>query len=386
MNRQQTRTVSSSTVKYQYSKQTYHSPKQIEWLDFTTFIFNIDDRNILLYDYEKRCVIKELSRELTSSENEDFHCNRTVQAVRNWLRGVALVEVWKICASILRCQQQIPAQWLEHRTIRRYYRGIAYLKDCSIGVKTYSRDGIQRAMFGVRPDEFQHEEAAEENNGRLLARDAPTPDVTSHSRPVDQDVSQERKAPESLSPSAVSSSSNSSQVHGQTSPTQDLRQTQGHIERKNPNIKLQEDIEVIEIKDEDDEDAPLMPSAGKNPGPNLQQGLNHLANATAERSAIESQLEAEYQTITSLNTSDAQKTTTELRAIMKFLPNIAVSEDAVFRTDILQPFIADIQSRGWDDLVHWAGQIVDAQGSTYRGYLAGRLREKLAVRIDNMAA
>ncbi|KAJ0343942.1 hypothetical protein COL154_003990 [Colletotrichum chrysophilum] len=112
----------------------------------------------------------------------------------------------------------------------------------------------------------------------------------------------------------------------------------------------------------------------------------HVNNNIGQINAAEAQHEVERQISTETNAANMQKTITELRKIMQFLPNIAASESKTFRKGILSPFITKIQSHGWNDLVRWADQLVVAKGRDSRQFVAEELRETLAARVKDLSA
>ncbi|KAJ0302727.1 hypothetical protein Brms1b_011896 [Colletotrichum noveboracense] len=106
----------------------------------------------------------------------------------------------------------------------------------------------------------------------------------------------------------------------------------------------------------------------------------------SQTNAAEAQHEVERQISTETNAANMQKTITELRKIMQFLPNIAASESKTFRKGILSSFITKIQSHGWNDLVRWADHLVVAKGRDFRQFVAEKLRETLAERVNDLGA
>ncbi|KAF4816469.1 hypothetical protein CGCTS75_v012707 [Colletotrichum tropicale] len=389
MNNQQTSMTAPAHARYRYPKKPYHLPYQIKYLNLAIRIFNTDVHDILLSRSEKTIVIEDLSKELTNSEKRglsgDCHNNRTVSLARQMQRGDKAVVKWQVCSAILRFQMNLPETWLDHPTFRQCYAGASYLINCITGVNTYSQEGLQRAMYGAQSAGPQHNDNS--RSGDDDARTGPQPSLGKAIEPRQavQDDSRKRKALETSSWSAESSVSTAS--GRQTFVTHGPRQKKRRTEKNESAATLEGHIEVIEIKSEDEDVKPAIKRPRQHAGSDGEESRNAVGSiVSSQTNAAEAQHEVERQITTETNAANMQKTITELRKMMQFLPQIAGSESKTFRKGILSPFITKIQSHGWNDLVRWADQLVVAKGRDFRQFVAEELRDTLAERVNDLSA
>ncbi|EQB52027.1 hypothetical protein CGLO_08384 [Colletotrichum gloeosporioides Cg-14] len=389
MNNQQTGMAAPAHARYRYPKKPYHLPYQIKYLNVAIRIFNSDIHDILLSRQEKTMVIDDLSKELTNSEKRgpsgDCHNNRTVSLARRMQKGDRAVVKWQVCSAILRFQMNLPETWLDHPTFRQCYAGASYLINCITGVNIYSQEGLQRAMYGARSVGPQHNDNSRSGNDDARTGPQPSLGKTVGPRQAVQDDSRKRKAPKTSSWPAESSGCTASgrQIFVTHGPGQKKRRT----EKNESAATLQGHIEVIEIKSEDEEVKPAIKQPRQHAGSHGEVSRNAVGSiVNSQTNAAEAQHEVERQITTETNAANMQKTITELRKMMQFLPNIAASESKTFRKGILSPFITKLQSHGWDDLVKWAGQLVVAKGRDFRQFVAENLRETLTERVNNLNA
>lgn len=389
MNNQQTGMAAPAHARYRYPKKPYHLPYQVKYLKLAIRIFNSDIHDILLSRQEKTMVIDDLSKELTNSEKRgpsgDCHNNRTVSLARRMEKGDKAVVKWQLCSAILRFQMNLPETWLDHPTFRQCYAGASYLINCITGVNTYSQEGLQRAMYGAQSAGPQNNDNSRSGNDDARTGPQPSLGKTVGPRQAVQDDSRKRKAPETSSWFAESSGCTASgrQIFVTHGPGQKKRRT----EKNESAATLQGHSEVIEIKSEDEEVKPAIKRPRQHAGSNVDENRNAVGSiVSSQTNAAEAQHEVERQITTETNAVNMQKTITELRKMMQFLPNIAASESKTFRRGILSPFITKLQSHGWDDLVKWAGQLVVAKGRDFRQFVAEKLRETLTERVNNLSA
>ncbi|KAF3798830.1 hypothetical protein GCG54_00008288 [Colletotrichum gloeosporioides] len=381
-------TSAATHAKYRYKPRGYF-PKQAKWLNLTVSLFNADVADVLLSEAEKNFVIVDLSRAFTQSEtlgnSGDIYHNRTVRVVKQMLKGdVAIVE-WQVCAAILRHQLQIPEHWLENPTFRQYYDGMIYLRGCSMGDKVYSKNGIKRAMRGAEFAQSQHRNYAGVGYGDVPTGPMPRPEATHQTRAVHQNESRKRREPETSTPFTLAGGSTASE--GQLSASQVPRKNKRRAERDESTATLQGHIEVIDINSDDEDVKPATKRPRKDAQPDRKENTDPDWNNTIGRvNTAEAQQDVERQIVTETSDAEVQKTTRELRNTMRFLSNIAASESEIFRRDILHSFITTIQSNGWNELVQCASELVIAEGSDYRQFLAEQLREKLTERVNNLSA
>ncbi|KAF4817368.1 hypothetical protein CGCSCA5_v005732 [Colletotrichum siamense] len=384
MNSQRHVTSAAAHAKYRYKPRGYF-PKQAKWLNLTVSLFNADVADVLLSEAEKKFVIVDLSRAFTQSEtlgnSGDIYHNRTVRVVKQMFKGdVAIVE-WQICAAILRHQLQIPEHWLENPTFRKYYDGMVYLRGCSMGDKAYSKKGIKRAMRGAESAQSQHENNLRGDDGDAPTGPMPRPEATPQTRAVHQSKSRKRQEPE------ASMTSGSMPSEGQSSTSQGPRQNKTRAERDASTATLQGNIEIIEIKSDDEDVKPAIKRPRTDAQSDRKENTDSDGNNNIGRTnTAEAQQDVERQIVTETNAAEVQKTIRELRNTMRFLSNIAGSESEIFRKDILHSFITTIQSNGWNELVQCASELVIAEGRDYRQFLAEQLREKLTKRVTNLSA
>ncbi|KAJ0336861.1 hypothetical protein COL922a_007405 [Colletotrichum nupharicola] len=374
MNIQQTGIAAPANARYRYLKKPYHLPYQIKYLKLAIRIFNSDIHDILLSRQEKTMVIDDLSKELTNSEKRgpsgDCHNNRTVSLARRMQKGDKAVVKWQVCSAIVRFQMNLPETWLDHPTFRQCYAGASYLINCITGVNTYSQEGLQRAMYGAQSAGPQHNDNSRSGNDDARTGPQPSLGKTVGPRQAVEDDSRKRKAPET---SSCSAESGGWKKKRRTEKNESAATLQGHSE-------------VIEIKSEDEDVKPAIKQPRQHAGSNVDESRNAIGSmANSQTNAAEAQHEVERQITTETNAANMQKTITELRKMMQFLPNIAASESKTFRKGILSPFITKLQSHGWDDLVKWAGQLVVAKGRGFRQFVAEKLRETLTERVNNLS-
>ncbi|KAJ5014444.1 hypothetical protein K4K57_001484 [Colletotrichum sp. SAR 10_99] len=300
-------------------------------------------------------------------------------------KGDVVIVGWQVCAAILRHQLQIPEHWFENPTFRQYYDGMIYLRDCSMGDKASSKNGIKRAMRGAESAQSQHENIPDGSGVDALTGPMPRPEDTSQTRAVHQNEPRKRKKPEASTPSTLTSGSTVSE--GQSSASQHTRQNKRRVERDASTATLQGHVEVIEINSDDEDVKPAIKRQRKDAHHGRQENTGSDGNNNiGQINAAEAQHEVERQISTETNAANTQKTITELRKIMQFLPNIAASESKTFRKGISSPFITKIQSHGLNDLVRWADQLVVAKGRDFRQFVAEELRETLAARVKDLSA
>ncbi|KAH9236466.1 hypothetical protein K456DRAFT_33656 [Colletotrichum gloeosporioides 23] len=376
MNNQQTGMAAPAHARYRYPKKPYHLPYQIKYLKLAIRIFNSDIHDILLSRQEKTMVIDDLSKELTNSEKRgpsgDCHNNRTVSLARRMQKGDKAV-------------MNLPETWLDHPTFRQCYAGASYLINCITGVNTYSQEELQRAMYGAQSAGSQYNDNSRSGNDDAQTGPQPSLGKTVGPRQAVEDDSRKRKAPETSSWSAESGGCTASgrQIFVTHGPGQKKRRT----EKNESAATLQGHIEVIEIKSEDEEVKPAIKRPRQHAGPHGEESRNSVGSmVNSQTNAAEAQHEVERQISTETNAANMQKTITELRKIMQFLPNIAASESKTFRKGILSSFITKIQSHGWNDLVRWADHLVVAKGRDFRQFVAEKLRETLAERVNDLGA
>ncbi|KAI8185521.1 hypothetical protein K4K51_011568 [Colletotrichum sp. SAR 10_75] len=164
-------------------------------------------------------------------------------------------------------------------------------------------------------------------------------------------------------------------------------QKKRRAERDASTATLQGHVEVIEINSEDEDVKPAIKRPRKDAHHGRQENTDpDVNNEIGQINTAEAQQDIERQVVTETNAAEVQKTITELRRTMHFLPNIAISKNKIFRKDILHSFIATIQSKGWNDLVQCASELVIAEGADYREFLAEELREKLTERVNKLNA
>ncbi|KAI8272224.1 hypothetical protein K4K56_002574 [Colletotrichum sp. SAR 10_98] len=326
----------AAQAKYRYKPRGYF-PKQTKWLNLTISLFNADVADVLLSEAEKNLVIVDLSRAFTQSEtlgsSGDIYHNRTVRVVKQMFKGDVVIVGWQVCAATLTHQLQIPEHWFENPTFRPM----------------------------------------------------PRPEDTFQTRAVHQNEPRKRKKPEASTPSTLASGSTASE--GQSSASQHTRQNKRRVESDASTATLQGHVEVIEINSDDEDVKPAIKRQRKDAHHGRQENTGSDGNNNiGQINAAEAQHEVERQISTETNAANMQKTITELRKIMQFLPNIAASESKTFRKGILSPFITKIQSHGWNDLVRWADQLVVAKGRDFRQFVAEELRETLAARVKDLSA
>ncbi|KAE9569503.1 hypothetical protein CGCF415_v000761 [Colletotrichum fructicola] len=389
MNNQQTGMAAPAHARYRYQKKPYHLPYQIKYLKLAIRIFNSDIHDILSSRQEKTMVIDDLSKELTNSEKRgpsgDCHNNRTVSLARQMQKGDKVVVKWQVCSAILRFQMNLPETWLNHPTFRQCYAGASYLINCITGVNTYSQEGLQRATYGAQSAGPQHNDNSRSGNDDARTGPQPSLEKTIGPRQAVQDDSGKRKAPETSSWSAESGGCTASgrQIFVTHGPGQKKRRA----DRDASTATLQGHVEVIEINSDDEDVKPAIKRQRKDAHHGRQENTDpHVNNNIGQINAAEAQHEVERQISTETNAANMQKTITELRKIMQFLPNIAASESKTFRKGILSPFITKIQSHSWNDLVRWADQLVVAKGRDSRQFVAEELREALAARVKDLSA
>ncbi|KAF5497188.1 hypothetical protein CGCS363_v008548 [Colletotrichum siamense] len=389
MNNQQTGMAAPAHARYRYPKKPYHLPYQIKYLKLAIRIFNSDIHDILLSRQEKTMVIDDLSKELTNSEKRgpsgDCHNNRTVSLARRMQKGDRAVVKWQVCSAILRFQMSLPETWLDHPTFRQCYAGASYLINCITGVNTYSQEGLQRAIYGAQSAGPQHNDNSRNEDDDARTGSRPSLGKAIGPRQAVQDDSRKRKAPETSSWSAKSSGCTAS--GRQTFVTHGPRQKKRRAERDASTATLQGHVEVIEINSEDEDVKPAIKRPREDAHHGRQENTDpDVNNEIGQINTAEAQQDIERQVVTETNAAEVQKTITELRRTMHFLPNIAISKNKIFRKDILHSFIATIQSKGWNDLVQCASELVIAEGADYREFLAEELREKLTERVNKLNA
>ncbi|KAF0330061.1 hypothetical protein GQ607_002828 [Colletotrichum asianum] len=389
MNNQQTGMAAPAHARYRYPKKPYHLPYQIKYLKLAIRIFNSDIHDILLSRPEKTMAINDLSKELTNSEKRgpsgDCHNNRTVSLARRMQKGDKAVVKWQVCSAILRFQMNLPETWLDHPTFRQCYAGASYLINCITSVNTYSKEGLQRAMYSAQSAGPQHNDNSRSGNDDARTGPQPSLGKTIEPRQAVQDDSRKRKAPETSSWSAESSGCTAS--GRQTFVTHGPGQKKRRTDKNESAATLQGHIEVIEIKSEDEDVKPAIKrprQLARSHGEESRNAVGSIVNGRTN--AVEAQHEVERQITTETNAANMQKTITELRRMMQFLPNVAASESKTFRKGILSTYITKIQSHGWNDLVRWADQLVVVEGRDFRQFVAEELWETLAERVNDLSA